>query len=683
MNTSSETSRQTPVARVSTKTSKSAMSLLSVLGALLPTLFITFLNISSPPVLNGINLKIYDYFLLSVPTTASSNAPLIVDIDEKSLQKYGQWPWPRFLLAQLLKRIQHDQPLAVGLDIILSEPDRTSLVNIYKNIKDYFGVTIDGIKQLPDHIKDNDSHIASVLREGNFVTSLYFTFNGTVPDRPCNIRPLNIGTQYVEGATEKDQVLIQADGVISSLPIFKHAAMQEGFLNVEADADGILRRAPLLISYQGKLYPHLSLATLLAAHPPKTLLFKVSQYGSSGLVMDGRFIPLDSHGKFAVSFHPSAGSSSRPFEYISAADLLSGNIPAKKFTNKIVFLGTSAVGLNDLHHMPGDNILPGVQFHANIVDNILSDTFLYDPPWRIVAELGLVIIIGVTIALLFFRFGAWTAFLMLILGTIALFCLSKQFFFSSGIFISPLYPILLLLFNFSLIYPIKFYRSERRRRAKKKEFELMQEAILEIITTLTETRDQATGGHIRRTQRYLLIMTEALQQTEKYKKILTAEEIEVICKVAPLHDVGKIGVPDNILLKPDKLSSKEFEEIKKHTYYGKEIIEAALHRVGSNYFLEKALEIVYTHQEKWDGTGYPQGLSGENIPLSGRVMAIADVYDALTSKRSYKVPVTHEEAVAIMEAGKGTHFDPELIEVFLKEHERFREISTQYDDLSL
>jgi len=209
----------------------------------------------------------------------------------------------------------------------------------------------------------------------------------------------------------------------------------------------------------------------------------------------------------------------------------------------------------------------------------------------------------------------------------------------------------------------------------------MQEAILEIITALTEARDQETGGHIRRTQGYIRIMAEELRKTEKYKKVLTAEEIEVIWKVAPLHDVGKIGVPDNILLKPGNLNAAEFEEIKKHTYYGKEIIEAALHRVGSNYFLEKALEIVYTHQEKWDGSGYPQGLSGENIPLSGRIMAIADVYDALTSTRPYKVPVSHEKAVTIMQADSGTHFDPELIQVFLKIHERFREISLLYAEI--
>ena len=174
------------------------------------------------------------------------------------------------------------------------------------------------------------------------------------------------------------------------------------------------------------------------------------------------------------------------------------------------------------------------------------------------------------------------------------------------------------------------------------------------------------------------LLLEELQQTKKYKDILTPEEIEAICKVAPLHDVGKIGVPDNILLKPNRLSAHEFEEIKKHPSYGKEIIEAALHRVGSNYFLEKALEIVYTHQEKWDGSGYPQGLSGEGIPLAGRIMAVADVYDALTSERPYKVPVRHEKAVAIMKADSGTHFDPDLIEVFLQVHERFHEISRQY-----
>ncbi|MCI5210119.1 MAG: HD domain-containing protein, partial [Candidatus Electrothrix sp. ATG2] len=373
-----------------------------------------------------------------------------------------------------------------------------------------------------------------------------------------------------------------------------------------------------------------------------------------------------------------AGTSRRPFEYISAADLLNGNIPENTLTKKIVFLGTSAIGLNDIHHMPGDYAFPGVEFHANIVDNILSKTFLRSPQWAAGAELSIILTAGTISSILFFQLGGRAALLIFILCGTGIFYGGKLFFFSNGIFLSPLYPILLLCLNFFFISPVKLYRSERNRQKKRKEIACMQEAILEIITGLTETRDQQTGGHIRRTQGYIQIMVEELQKTEKYKKALTPEEIEAICKVAPLHDVGKIGVPDNILLKPSRLSAEEFEEIKKHPSYGKEIIEAALHRVGSNYFLEKALEIVYTHQEKWDGSGYPQGLAGEDIPLAGRIMAVADVYDALTSERPYKVPVRHEKAVAIMKADSGTHFDPDLIKVFLKAHERFREISRHY-----
>ncbi|MDU9050989.1 MAG: CHASE2 domain-containing protein [Candidatus Electrothrix sp. Rat3] len=644
----------------------------------MPTLIVTVLSISSPPILSGINLKIYDYYLLLSRSPASADAPLIVNIDEKSLEEYGQWPWPRFLVAELLEKIRLDEPLAVGVDIMFSEPDRTSLAELYKNIEKIFNINISEAQKIPEHLRDNDLLLADVLQRGNFVTSLYFTFDEQIPNHRCTVHPLNIATQVIGNPAESQKVLGQANNVICNLPIFTNAVSWNGFLNVEADPDGILRRVPLLMKYQGKIYPHLSLATLIAALHPETLLFKISQNGTSGLVLNDRFIPLDQKGNLAVNLRSPIGTSARAFEYVSAADLLNGNVPAKKFTNKIVFIGASASGLNDIHHVPGDYVFPGVEFHAHVVDNILSKNFLINPQWSTGAELGIIIFIGLTVAFLFFRFGVRVALLTFIISGIGLFHGSKLIFSSSGIFLSPLYPFLVILLNFSLIYPIKLYRSERKRRKKKQEIALMQEAILEIITALTEARDQETGGHIRRTQGYIQIMAVELQKTEKYKEVLTPEEIEVICKVAPLHDVGKIGVPDNILLKPGKLSAKEFEEIKKHTYYGKKIIETALHRVGSNYFLEKALEIVYTHQEKWDGKGYPQGLAGEEIPLAGRIMAIADVYDALTSTRPYKIPVEHEKAVAIMGAESGTHFDPELIEIFLKVHENFRKISLQY-----
>ncbi|WPD24139.1 MAG: CHASE2 domain-containing protein [Candidatus Electrothrix scaldis] len=668
-------SRSSPI---QAKTKRRARWLAPFTISLLPTSIIILLSIVPFPFLNAIDLKIYDFLLLLTRSPASDDAPLIVDIDEKSLNKYGQWPWPRFLVAELLEKIQQDEPLAVGLDIMFPEPDRTSLTQVYKKLETHFEMKIPAPQKVPERLRDNDALLAEVLRKGNFVTSLYFpALHGQIPNTNCTVHPLPI-IIHQDSKRDRDlpDTLGQADALLCNLPSFDNAVAVNGFLNVEPDNDGILRRVPLLMKYQNNIYPHLSLATLIAATSPKTVLLKTSQYGTSGLIIDGQFIPLDKQSNLAVNFRKAPDTSRRPFEYISAADLLDGNIPANKFTNKIVFIGTSAVGLNDIHDIPGEHTVPGVEVHANIVDNILNNTFLRPPQWSTGMELAIIFFTGLAAAFLFFQCGIKGALLTFIFCGTGLFYGSKFLFSSYGIFLSPLYPALLILLNFSFIYPIKLYSSERSTRKKKEEIARMQEAILEIITALTEARDQETGGHIRRTQGYIRLMAEELRKNKKYSNILNNEEIDVLCKVAPLHDVGKIAVPDNILLKPGHLNAKEFEEIKKHTYYGKEIIEAALERVGSNYFLEKALEIVYTHQEKWDGSGYPQGLSGENIPLSGRLMAIADVYDALTSKRPYKVPVEHKKAVDIMVADSGTHFDPELIEAFLNIHDRFYDIST-------
>ena len=387
---------------VSAKVKKWAESLLPIMVAILPTSIITVLSVSSPPILSGINLKIYDHYLLSSRSPASADAPLIVNIDEKSLNEYGQWPWPRFLVAELLEKIRQDEPLAVGLDIMFSEPDRTSLAELYKNIEKHFDVNISEAQKIPEHLRDNDLLLADVLRRGNFVTSLYFTFDEQIPDHRCTVHPLNIATQVIGNTPENQEPLVQADNVICNLPIFGNAVTRNGFLNVEADSDGILRRVPLLMKYQGKIYPHLSLATLIAALHPETLLFKISQNGTSGLVLDDHFIPLDKKGNLAVNLRSPIGTSARAFEYVSAADLLNGDVPAKKFTNKIVFIGASAAGLNDLHHVPGDYVFPGVEFHANVVDNILSKNFLRNPQWSTGAELGIIILTGLTVAFLFF-----------------------------------------------------------------------------------------------------------------------------------------------------------------------------------------------------------------------------------------------------------------------------------------
>ncbi|MCI5131271.1 MAG: CHASE2 domain-containing protein, partial [Candidatus Electrothrix sp. EH2] len=237
---------------------------LPLVVGLLPTLIIAVLSILSLPVFNEVDLKIYDYFLLSSRLPASAHAPLIVDIDEQSLDEYGQWPWPRFLIAELLKKINQGYPLAVGVDIMFSEPDRTSLTQIYQKLARHFDVKIPEAEKIPDLLQDNDALLSDVLRQGNFVTSFYFTSDGRVSDHNCTVRPLNIIIHQDSGDNaEKHEPLGRANGVICNLPLFDNAAAVHGFLNVEADSDGILRRVPLLMKYQDEIYPHLSLATPL------------------------------------------------------------------------------------------------------------------------------------------------------------------------------------------------------------------------------------------------------------------------------------------------------------------------------------------------------------------------------------------------------------------------------------
>lgn len=213
-----------------------------------------------------------------------------------------------------------------------------------------------------------------------------------------------------------------------------------------------------------------------------------------------------------------------------------------------------------------------------------------------------------------------------------------------------------------------------------RELALTQEVTIESMATLAEYRDPETGGHIRRTKNYVRLLAMHLKSHPRFNGYLTDETIDLLFKSAPLHDLGKIGVRDDILLKAGKLTEAEFAQMKKHTEYGHEAIKRAEDKLGQNSFLRIAREIAYTHQEKWDGSGYPQGLKGEDIPVSGRLMAVADVYDALISKRVYKPPFPIAKVVDIMIQGRKRHFDPDVLDAFLVLQEEFRQVAIRFAD---
>jgi putative two-component system response regulator len=221
---------------------------------------------------------------------------------------------------------------------------------------------------------------------------------------------------------------------------------------------------------------------------------------------------------------------------------------------------------------------------------------------------------------------------------------------------------------------LKNDRSHLEKLISKRSEELnqTQDITIQCIASLAETRDNETGNHIIRTRHYVTLIAKELARNPLYKRIVTPRLIELFAKSAPLHDVGKIGIPDSLLLKPGKLTVDEFENMKLHTQYGGDALLKAEQKLGSNSFLRYATEIAYYHHERWDGKGYPQGLSREDIPLSSRIMAVADVYDALISTRCYKKAFSHAKAVDIINEGSGTQFDPLIVSCFNRVKEEIR-----------
>jgi putative two-component system response regulator len=226
-----------------------------------------------------------------------------------------------------------------------------------------------------------------------------------------------------------------------------------------------------------------------------------------------------------------------------------------------------------------------------------------------------------------------------------------------------------------------FLESEVARRMR--ENQIVQDVSMRALASLAETRDNETGNHIRRTQAYVEVLARALMELPRYGALRQHDIIDIIVKAAPLHDIGKVGIPDHILMKPGPLTPEEWAIMQTHARIGAEAIEEALQGEENHAplaFLHIAMDIAHSHHEKWDGSGYPDRIRGDAIPLPARLMAVADVFDALISRRVYKPPMPIEQAVAIINEGRGKHFDPEIVAAFEARIDDFRQIAARYVD---
>ena len=239
-----------------------------------------------------------------------------------------------------------------------------------------------------------------------------------------------------------------------------------------------------------------------------------------------------------------------------------------------------------------------------------------------------------------------------------------------------------MLRRISLQIELSLYRNQLERMVKEQTHivEKLQDVIVNSITDLVDFRDKVTGGHAKRTAKYFELVVNYLKRVPHYRSMLDSETIENMLRAAPLHDVGKIGINDNVLNKDSGLNNNEFAYMQQHTILGGIAFENALSQLPNNKFLHIAREIALCHHERWGGGGYPNGLVGEQIPFSARIMAIVDVYDALTTKRSYKEPYSHDDAVRTIMQLRGSHFDPMLTDIFLQCSEAFRNLSQSFGE---
>ncbi len=639
-----------------------------LIGILLAIVLATASAFHLSPFIQLDNL-VYDTYLQWKGSKQVSDQVVVVDIDDISLSEVGQWPWPRYRVANLVQLLSDMGPKVIALDIIFPEEDRTALKTIKQNFKNDFGLDLQ-FTGVPDQLANNDGFLGHVLAKTDAIGANYFYFDHAGTTGNCNDV-----TTFITGSIDLLE-LHSATALLCNNMAVSSQLKSRGFINSQLDEDGNLRRLPLLIQYDNKIYPNLSLAALQKVTGSQEVQVVSTGYGVA-LELDDLTIPIQKDGFALLPYNGPA----RTHLTFTALDFFNGSVEKGKIENKIVFVGSSAAGLNDLYNTVFDSRYPGVEAHALLVGSVLSGQHIIIPEWSNLLLFVLCLVVGIIVPALFMvtsgpflQIGCTCFLLVLIVAT------SLLGFFEKGIFISPVSPLLLTLTLFGFVSCFRYATEKKLAYDWYRKLAQTQQLTLESMASVAETRDPETGDHIKRTQYYVRALAMYLFRCGFYATNLTPEYIDLLFISAPLHDIGKVRVPDNILLKPARLTFDEFEEMKKHAEYGQKIILSTAQKMEDAHFLKVASDIAVYHHEKWDGTGYPKGISGETIPLCGRLMAVADVYDALISKRCYKSEIPHDQAMEIMMAGKGTQFDPLIIDAFFSIEEQIKDISVEFKD---
>ena len=582
-----------------------------------------------------LTVQLFDHFAAMAGPGEASGQVALVEVDEASLAQFGRWPWPQARVAQLIHTLATAGATTVALDFVFPEPDG----------------------------QESAASLTAAMAEAPVALGHWLRFDGKPAlAGDCVLGAVPVGEATIKGIGFRNSPM--ATSAICSPTAIERAAAGHGFLNATLDPDGVVRRAPLGIRVHDRIDPGLGL-TALHLYRAKASSTNTAVQTPTGDWMlrlrdAQRGLPRFSAGRLMKD------------------SLMKDSMAEPGLRGKLVVVGTFAGGMGAPLYA-GGRVVGAAIVHATVADNLLAgDFFQMAEPGGLSAS-ALLVLVGLIIPPLYARYRIFTASAACVAIATLLWAGSLLLLMQSGAFVTPLYATLAVVGSSSACAALKLRWVRRKKQASVHQVASAKHFILNALALLTTMRDPETGDHLQRIERYMRVLCRALSNDPKYREVLSEETIRLMVQLAPIHDVGKVGVPDHILRKAGSLTAEELTVIRQHVVFGRDVLRKASDRSGLNdeTFFRTAYELVYSHHERWDGRGYPQGLSGEGIPLAARLMAVADVYDALVSKRVYKEAFSHQEAVRIITAESARHFDPDVVQAFLRAETEFRRIRAE------
>lgn len=430
------------------------------------------------PFFHVIELKAFDFHFLSRGKIKTGNDVVIVAIDEKSLDRFGRWPWPRTRIAELVQKLKSYEAKVVAFDIVFSEPDESSGINIIRDLKNKLKDKDRQVTSVIEKIEkeaDNDLTLASALKDNPSVILGYFFF--TSQDEIKHLKDTQgkkaesimssrySSVRYIEKTSSQPDVL-NALSVEENIPVIANAASDFGYFNIAPDSDGTVRWAPLVVKYKDDFYPHISLEAVRKYLGSPPLILNIAQYGVDSINIGNRIIPTDERGRLLINFR----GPQKTFPHYSFSDVVDGLVPKDSLKDKIVLVGATATGIYDMRVTPFGGTFPGIEIHANIIDNIIQGDFIHRPDWIVVFDILAILLLGAFLSIVIPKIRpVYTA--MFTLTLIGFYIIANNYIFNNwNIWLTEIYPIFTILIVSTGVTTFQFMTEEREKRKIGKAF---------------------------------------------------------------------------------------------------------------------------------------------------------------------------------------------------------------------